>query len=232
MGQPTPKYLSFFLVFLTFTFHPGTAEAQSFARVGDPAETPASTLLQVDSAPPSPSTWKSRFVTGMVTAVLGAGVGYFASQVATSDWDESRGGSGVHRGTWAAVGGAGGFALGFSIPGLGIDSGGGGERTLGPDRFLITGVEIREASVGNALEAIQLFHPEWLVLRGQEDFYDPEGDNIRVYLDEVRMGGIDELAGIDAQGIEYIRFFDSRQATARWGTGHPHGAIQVVAMER
>jgi hypothetical protein len=206
------------------------AQLDSRGAASKPPSTP--TAFQADTAGLTSPTWTSRLVTGMVTAVLGAGVGYFASQVATSDWDETRGRSSANRTRWAALGGAGGFALGFSIPGFGRAPGAGSGSPLGQDRFIIMGSEIREASVGNAMEAVRLFHPEWLVLRGQEDFYDPEGDNIRVYLDEIRIGGIDDLAGIDANTIDYIRFFDSQRATARWGTGHPHGAIQIVTMDR
>jgi hypothetical protein len=186
----------------------------------------------IDTAAFSAPTWKSRLLTGVAGAVLGAGVGFFASQVATGDWDEGEGEE-INRRTWAAVGGASGFALGLSLPVFGRGGGNlGGSGGLGVDRYLIMGDEVREASAATAFEAVQLLHPEWLVLRGQEAIYNPEGDNIKVYLDNVQIGGVGELANIAASRIDYIRFFTATQATARWGTGHTHGAIQVVTLDQ
>jgi hypothetical protein len=48
-----------------------------------------------------------------------------------------------------------------------------------------------------------------------------------VYLDGVRMGGIDQLRTIDVRPVTYIRFFDGIAATARWGLDHGAGAIYV-----
>ena len=193
-------------------------------RVGPPS------LPTIDTTAFAPPSLSSRLVTGVAGAVLGAGMGFFASQVATGDWDEGEGRA-INRTAWAAVGSAGGFALGFSIPILGRGTGLGGTGGPGLDRYIISGDEMREASVRSAFDAVQLFHPEWLVLRGQEAIYNAEADNIRVYLDNVLMGGVGELVNIEASNIEYIRFFNATQATARWGTGHTHGAIQVVTMD-
>ncbi|MFH1765909.1 MAG: hypothetical protein ABIF09_17110 [Gemmatimonadota bacterium] len=207
---------------------------------GAAAQTPSGTetalyLLQspataVDTAFTDAPSWGGRIVSGLAAAALGAGIGFFASQIAQGDWDKDGAQKQIHRSAWAAVGGASGFALGFSLPVWGQPPGGGTSILYGGDRFLITGDEIREASVSNALEAVRLFHPEWLVQRGQEAFAEPESDNLRVYLDNVQLGGIEDLAGVNTLIIEELRFFDGQRATARWGTGHSHGAIEVVTM--
>ena len=49
-----------------------------------------------------------------------------------------------------------------------------------------------------------------------------------LYLDGTELGGVSDLAGIGIVVIRSIRFFNSQQATARWGTGHTHGAILVL----
>jgi hypothetical protein len=42
---------------------------------------------------------------------------------------------------------------------------------------------------------------------------------------------LDDLAGINSIIIREIRFFNGTQATARWGTGHAHGVIQVLTQD-
>jgi hypothetical protein len=124
-----------------------------------------------------------------------------------------------------------GFALGFSFP----LSGGGGNIAAGgmsPGRMVITAEQIREISATDALEAVRTLRPEWLIQRGQSALYDPEGDNIRAYLDEMEIGGVAALAEVSSRIIASIRFIDAARATARWGTGHTQGVIQVITMNR
>jgi len=185
-------------------------------------------IFPVDATSSETSSWKGRIPSALAGAALGAGLGYFASQVARGDWDEGGGQKEIHRSTWAAVGGAGGFALGFSIRIWGQPPGGGSAVRYGGDRLIISSEEIMEASVTNALEAVRLFHPEWLVQRGQEAFAGAESDNIRVYLDQTQLGGIETLQGVNTLIIDSIRFYDAQRATARWGAGHTHGAIQII----
>lgn len=177
---------------------------------------------------PRGQSWAGRLVSGVAAAAVGAGLGFFASQMVLGDWDEDTGKEEIHRSTWAAVGGASGFALGFSLPVWGRPPGSSGSLPYGGGRFEITAEELREESLANALEAVRLLRPEWLIVRGQEAFADPTSDNIRVYLDGTELGGVSDLAGIGIVVIRSIRFFNSQQATARWGTGHTHGAILVL----
>ena len=181
-------------------------------------------------SPPGQS-WAGRLVSGVAAGAVGAGLGYFASQVALGDWDEGSGNREIHRSTWAAVGGASGFALGFSLPVWGRPPGSSDPLPYGGSRFEITGEELREASFANALEAVRFLRPEWLIERGQEAFADPTSDNIRVYLDNVPLSGVQDLAGISPAIVRSILFFNSQQATARWGTGHTHGAILVLTQD-
>jgi hypothetical protein len=186
--------------------------------------------LQFEEQAPQGPSWSSRLASGLAGAAIGAGLGYFASQVSRGDWDEGGGRKEINRSAWAAVGGAGGFVLGLSIPLWGRPPGGGASPPAGADRFLITGEDIRDASVTNALEAVNLFHPEWLVRRGQGIFQADESDDIRVYLDEVPLGGVETLQGLSPLIIDFIRFYDPQRATARWGANHGRGAIQVVTL--
>ena len=53
--------------------------------------------LLFDRAPTEPPSLRNRILTGLAGAVLGAGIGYFASQVATGDWERGEGRGGLHR---------------------------------------------------------------------------------------------------------------------------------------
>ncbi len=213
---------------LAVSADPGAA--QSPERVGGGPFEFRAPVLPFDGTLVGSPTLRERVLTGLAGAVLGAGLGYFASQIATGDWEQGDGHGGVHRQSWAAVGSVGGLVLGFSIP-LGSRSSRPGEPfPFDDDRFTIRGDEIREAMVVSALEAVETFHPEWLNLRGPDSFVPYPNDRVKAYLDNIPLGNAGELAGIETSMIEYIRFFDSRKATARWGMGHPHGAIQVVTL--
>lgn len=196
-----------------------------------PATHLSTTSFPLDSAVSESPSLQGRILSGLAAAALGAGIGFFASQVATGDWDEQTGRHEIDRSAWAAVGGASGFLVGFSVPVWGRPPGAAGSLPFAEDRFVIDGAQIRDESLSNALEAVRFFHPEWLVLRGQEAIYDPAADAIRVYLDNAQLGGVENLAGINTVIIESIRFYDGRQAVARWGTGHAHGVIQVISRD-
>jgi len=204
---------------------PAEVDSQSVRTLASPLQSFDDTLS------PNTQSWGGRIVSGLASAVLGAGIGYFASQIAQGDWDEESGQEKLDRSAWAAVGGAGGFALGFSIPLLGRAPGTGGALPFEDDRLIITGDAIREESLGNAMEAVRFFHPEWLIQRGMESLAWESPDDIQAYLDNARLGGVGDLAGIAATIIREIRFFTGQQAAARWGTGHGHGVIQVVTRD-
>ena len=185
-------------------------------------------LPQLDPGFMEAPSWRSRILTGAGGALLGAFVGYFASQVAVGDWEVTEGAEEPSRSLWAAVGGSIGMAVGFKFPITGDASPPGVAGPLRSDRFTITGEEILEAGLTDAYEAVRLLHPEWLVQRGRDSFTESETDNIRVYLNSMELGGIESLRQVEGPIIEAIRYFDSLRATARWGAGHAHGAIQIV----
>jgi hypothetical protein len=50
---------------------------------------------------------------------------------------------------------------------------------------------------------------------------------VQVYLDDARLGGVDELKRIPIHHVAYIRYFDGLAASARWGLDHGQGVIYV-----
>lgn len=101
---------------------------------------------------------------------------------------------------------------------------------------VLTTAEIEASSASTVYELIEVSRPEWLRQRGpmtlraapNEDgagFSDDE--EIVVYLDHTRFGGVQELHNLSTTGITSLRFLDAAEATQRWGTGHTHGAIVI-----
>ena len=180
--------------------------------------------------------WRSRFWNAVGGAALGAGVGYFASQLASGDWEEGQ--ITRHRQEWAVVGGSIGLAAGLTFPffGRGV--------SLAPSvssnpRVMITALEVAESSASTAYEAVRILRPNWLSSRRPHLLADPSCgaldrvcapirvERLKVYLDGHRLGGPENLMDIGARNIETIRFFSAAEAVARWGAGHSQGAILV-----
>jgi hypothetical protein len=53
-----------------------------------------------------------------------------------------------------------------------------------------------------------------------------------VFLDEQRLGGPSTMRGLPIENVREIRYVAPRDATTRWGTGYPAGAIVVVTSVR
>jgi hypothetical protein len=180
-----------------------------------------------------------RMVTG---AVVGGWLGYFASQVAVSDWEQGPGaGLETKRGVWAAGGVVAGAVAGRLLSP--------GSRTPSdlPDmtrgRMLLTHDEIVRSGAQNAHDLIRGARPEWLVPRGvhswretargsagfgQPTVVTPGDDTILVYLDNARLGGTQHLEGINLGNVAQIEFIEPAAASFRWGGGHAHGVILIT----
>ena len=115
-----------------------------------------------------------------------------------------------------------------------------GPRT-GPN--FITADEISRVNVQNAYEAVQKLRPSMLRQRqvasanGQggvgKDAPAVTGTSVSagqlvVYVDNTRLGDVDQLRGIAASSIFSVRYFSASEAQTKWGSGHPGGAIEVI----
>jgi hypothetical protein len=191
--------------------------------------------FQLGEFPPGPR-WHHRVLTAIGSAALGAGIGYFASQLSRGDWDDGPGQPQVNRPAWAAVGGSVGLALGYSFPVFGRGTPPGVQSV--PAHQIITAEQIEEVVAVDAYEAVDILRPQWLVQRpgrvlgSLPQTRNPVGgtltEGLPVYLDDFRLGGVDQLRGLSVHRIESIRFVPAAVATTRWGVGNSYGAIQVV----
>lgn len=99
------------------------------------------------------------------------------------------------------------------------------ETAPGVDRNLLLQEQFADRGYHTAYDVIEALRSNWLSNRGPNSFSTPS--QVQVYLDGVRMGGVDQLRTIDVRPVTYIRYFDGIAATARWGLDHGAGAIYV-----
>ena len=91
-----------------------------------------------------------------------------------------------------------------------------GERGRTPDPNLLTHTQLVSNHFHSAYEALLSLRANWL-----------QGRKPEVYLDDVRLGGIESLRWIDVQTVSYIRRQDSFGALASSQPGVAQGAIYI-----
>lgn len=112
---------------------------------------------------------------------------------------------------------------------------------------MLTKAQIEVARANNAFEAVQKLRGNWLRVRGSSQMPQTgrwqknpttgdstfiansrfEENKIWAYLNDQRLGGVEELRNIEVAAVQYIRFLSPAEASTRWGMGHTAGAIQV-----
>ena len=101
---------------------------------------------------------------------------------------------------------------------------------------LIVREELAKTSALNAYAAIRQLRPQWFTTTSrlrtpaQSEFFG-KGGVIVVYLEDARYGTLEELEQLSLDGVTEVEYFGAVEATSRFGTGHPAGAI-VVRMAR
>lgn len=96
------------------------------------------------------------------------------------------------------------------------------------DRNVLTAEQIQSQTFQNAYEVVEALRTNWLRPRGTDSFQSPSV--VIVYLDNVKLGGVETLRGLQLSNIQSIRHYDASSANARWGLGHASGAIQVLTV--
>ena len=91
---------------------------------------------------------------------------------------------------------------------------------------VLTAEEIEASTTNTAWDAVRQLRPAWLRSRGTRSLtgeVDPS-----VIGDSMAPEPMEVLRNIACRSILEIRFFDPREATTRFGTGYPSGAIVVT----
>ncbi|MEP6493468.1 MAG: hypothetical protein ABJF01_12365 [bacterium] len=94
-----------------------------------------------------------------------------------------------------------------------------------PDRNVITQEQMAGSKYLTVYDAVQALRSNWLSTRGPDSFANPT--QVRVYLDNTLLGGVETLKTITVSTISFIKHFDGISATARWGLDHGAGVIFV-----
>lgn len=159
-------------------------------------------------------------------------MGFFASQVVRSDWQNEPGRREM-RTRYSVIGAGVGLLAGFVIghhssvkPAPGLLTPG---PAPGPGDAPITAEQIRASSARSIRELLREVRPRWLRSRGLDVIHEsnevarPRG--VQVYLNNGLLGGLDTLDEVSIDTVTEIRFLDAAAATLRWGVGNEDGAI-------
>jgi hypothetical protein len=90
----------------------------------------------------------------------------------------------------------------------------------------ITLETIQQSSYSNAFQLVQTERPGWLRPRGRSSVEANTG--VRVYVNGMLRGGVRSLRQMPISEVREIRYYGSHDATTRFGTGNPQGAIEVI----
>jgi hypothetical protein len=99
------------------------------------------------------------------------------------------------------------------------------ERAERGGRAVLTHTEIHATNLADAFAVVQSLRPQWLRTPGANSF--GASDQVQVYLDGNRMGGIDQLRQIATRSIMSMQYLTGLEAAQRWGLNHGAGAIVV-----
>ena len=97
-----------------------------------------------------------------------------------------------------------------------------------PSLTLITADELSRVQAVNVYEAVEKLRPEMLRGRGRTTFRTNVSATPVVYLDDHRLGEIDEMKQLPLSGIVLIRYINASEAHVRFGPNNTAGVIQIV----
>jgi len=110
--------------------------------------------------------------------------------------------------------------------------------TPSTDPDVITTDQIARSKATNAYDVIATISPKMFTAHGaattrgdQPPTQGRQALPVIVYVDNVKVGPIDELKTIGKLDLKEIRYLSPRVATDRWGEGHPGGVIFVTTMQ-
>lgn len=94
-------------------------------------------------------------------------------------------------------------------------------------RNVITAEEVAKASAADAYDLLRGLRPAWFSSRGVVSG-DVSAGGIVVYVDGIKQSGFEDLKSLAVERIKEARFYNASDATTRFGTGHPSGAIEIT----
>lgn len=101
-------------------------------------------------------------------------------------------------------------------------SSGGGEDGPRRNSNVITAEELDTVRQLSVYDAIMRLRPQWYRTRSTTGT-----GEIKVFMNNAEMGGIDFLRGLNAAELTRVMFRNGRDATTRYGTGYGAGTIEL-----
>ena len=91
---------------------------------------------------------------------------------------------------------------------------------------MLTLEDIQSRDWTSVYELVSTLRANWLNLRGTDTINGPQ-ESVKVLLDGVPIGGIEQLHQQSVVGVQYVQYFDPVSASGRWGLGFGKGAIYI-----
>lgn len=117
-----------------------------------------------------------------------------------------------------------------AAPAAGVSAAPGTAARPRQDQQLITREVIVGTEYTNLYDVVLALRPNWLRTRGADLTTAPI--ELQVYLDNQRIGGVEELRNIPPSSVLSVRYYDPISAAARWGGTHMGGAIYVLGLKK
>jgi hypothetical protein len=96
------------------------------------------------------------------------------------------------------------------------------------DSSSITRDEIVAAKVYNAYDAVRMIRPAFLNSHGPTSLTATDPGTPRVYLNHQYFGELDSLKNLEVSAIREIHYYNTAEASARFGLGNASGVIEVI----
>jgi hypothetical protein len=109
------------------------------------------------------------------------------------------------------------------------EPGAGSSSSLRENHKRITVEEVRMGPQSSAYDLVLALRPQWLRTRGPTSLGGTTESPVQVYLDGVRLGGVNVLRRISVPTVDSFQFMDPIEASSRWGFGHDNGAIMIIS---
>jgi len=93
---------------------------------------------------------------------------------------------------------------------------------------VLEGDEFERSTALDAYALVQEFRPNWLRSRGVISIRDQSAGEVKVYLNGVSIGNVNELRQIRSDNVRELRFLGAAEAQQRYGVGHGGGVIEVL----
>ena len=88
--------------------------------------------------------------------------------------------------------------------------------------------QLETSNSDNLSEAIVRLRPNWLSSRGPTSVTDSTPTGVDVFIGNILVGKADYMRQVRPGDVAQVKYWDPGSATARFGSGHPRGVIEIT----